>query len=97
MNQRRRDDHKGDITQTYKAELAKASAGDSTLLYEDDLANRVKAINETNRVASCLAGTQQRAYPKWTRNQSTSAIRSWPTELDGAIPRLFFRAGAPTQ
>ena len=37
------------------------------------------------------------SLPTRTRNRPTSTIRGWPTELDGAIPRLFFRAGAPTQ
>ena len=53
INQRRRDDQKGDLNQEYKS-LGKMDKCHPSLLYGDDLANRIKSINDTNRVALCL-------------------------------------------
>ena len=53
INQRRRDDQKGDLNQAYKS-IGKMDKCHPSLLYGDDLANRVKSINDTNRVAQSL-------------------------------------------
>ena len=53
INQRRRDDQKSDLNQAYKS-IGKMDKCHPSLLYGDDLANRVKSINDTNRVAQSL-------------------------------------------
>ena len=51
VNQRRREDHRGDLNQAYKG-ISNSDTDGSAWLYGDDLPSRIKAIGETNRVSS---------------------------------------------
>ena len=74
LNQRRRDDQRGDINIAYKG-LCKDGADGSALLYGDNLSTRIDDINHSNKVASSLgkasaSGNVNSAY------QPNSAFRS---------------------
>ena len=54
INQRRRDDQKGDLNQEYKS-LGKMDKCHPSLLYGDDLANRIKSITTSNLLMTPIA------------------------------------------
>lgn len=87
VNQRRREDHRGDLNQAYRG-LCNADTEGSAWLYGDDLTTRVKAINETNRIASSIAGRHpQTQYVRpGNRGRFGAAIRqNWPGRFRGAF------------
>ena len=72
MNQRRRDDQRGDINNAYKG-LCKDGADGSVLLYGDNLSTRIDDINRSNKVVSSLGKTSANANTAYHPN---SAFRS---------------------
>ena len=97
INQRRREDQKGDLNQAYKS-LGKMDKCHHSLLYGDNLAKRVKSINDTNGVAQSLtagsSGTHRGGQLRWNtgHNETYFVAQSRPV----AFLWVFVRSGLPT-
>ena len=92
VNQRRREDHRSDLNQAYKS-LCNSDTDGSAWLYGDDLANRIKSINETNRVANRLgASVASSGYRGFTRGRATGG-RALPFAPHRPNWRGSFRGG----
>ena len=82
INQRQRDEQKGDLNQEYKS-LGKMDKCHHSLLYGDNLAKRVKSINDTNGVAQSLtagsSGTHRGGQLGWNtgHNQTNFVTQSF--------------------
>ena len=78
MNQRRRDDQRGDINNAYKG-LCKDGADGSVLLYGDNLSTRIDDINRSNKVASSLGKTSANANTAYHPNSAYRSSRGRST------------------
>ena len=77
VNQRRREDQRVDLNTAYRGLCTNDTDG-SRFLYGDDLAGRVKSMNDTNRVASQLGGSSFYAHRAAPRGRSSGSSRLQP-------------------
>ena len=90
-------DQKGDMNQAYKS-LGKMDKCHPSLLYGDDLAKRVKSINDTNWVAQSLtagsSGTHRGGQLRWNTGHNETYFVAQSTPV--AFLWVFVRSGLPT-